>query len=78
LKKTTAGRHNAQDGRDACPAVSFFPNLDAGEQTFQTVQPRLLRLAFGVQNLSQIFNAVVNISDRFGKNRAGGVGAILF
>jgi hypothetical protein len=76
LKKPTAGRHNAQDRRDACPAVSFFPNLDAGEQAFQTVQPRLLRLVFGVQNLSQIFNAVVNVPDGFGQNGAGGVGAM--
>src|ERR1700733_6052136 len=52
----------------------LFAGFDAGKKIFQTVEPRLLRLIFDVQNLAQVFDAVGNIADGFGQERAGGVG----
>jgi hypothetical protein len=43
-------------------------SFNSGEQTFQTVQPRLLRLVFRIQNLAQVFNAVGNVPNGFGQN----------
>jgi hypothetical protein len=51
-------------------------SFNSGEQAFQTVKPRLLRLVFRIQNLSQVFNAIGNVPDGFGQNGAGGIGAM--
>ena len=42
-------------------------SFNSGEQTFQTVKPRLFRLVLGIQNLAQVFNAVGNVADGFGQ-----------
>jgi hypothetical protein len=39
--------------------------FNSGEQAFQTVQPRLLRLVFRIQNLPQVFDAIGNVSGVF-------------
>jgi len=72
MKSSILGAQQRGKSADSDPRFYWrsllLPDFNSGEQAFQAVQPRLLRLVFWIQNLPQVFHAVGNVPNGFGQN----------
>ena len=56
------------------PVLQLLLRFNGGEETFQAIELGLLRLAFEIQNLAQVFDTIGYCTDGFREERASSVG----